>query len=283
MPTVGLGTWQYNDTTAYAATCAAFAAGYTYVDTAWGYGNEKGVGKAIADCWKGKREDLFVMTKVPGGLNHSETLSAHKDNLQWLGLKYVDHLMTHFPCDWQETKARCNTPRRKEEWLALESIYKAGLTRSIGISHYCQQHIEEILSVATVMPAVNQVEYHIGSGDVDKVIAFCAEKGIHFQSYSPLCGPCDVKNPKDSLINGELVTRIGAKYNVSGPQVSLRFIVQQALQKGSFIAGVIPKSSNPKHIAENIDLFGFELSEEDMTDLKKATQPAGQPGDCDAP
>lgn len=285
MPLVGLGTWQYNDTTAYSAMCTAFELGYTYVDTAWGYGNEKGVGDALAHCWFGKgrkREDLFLMTKIPGGLNTSEVMEAAADNLRWLGLDYVDHLMTHFPCDWNETPERCNKARRQEEWQALEELMKQGKTRSIGVSHYCKQHIDDILEIATILPSINQVEWHVGSGDVDEVIDYCREKGIFFQSYSPLCGPCDAA-PEDSLINGTMVTEIASHYkNVTGPQVALKYIVQLAQTK-DHIAGVIPKASDPAYIKENIDLFKFTLSDADMATLGGATQPAGSLGDCDAP
>jgi len=279
LPVVGAGTWQYNDTIAYESVCASFAAGYTFVDTANGYRNQKGVGKAIKDCWKGAREELFVMTKVPGGLDASETLAAHKENMEQLGLDYVDHLMTHYPADWSATPSRANPKRRQEEWQALESIYKTGEARSIGISHYCSNHIDDILDVATVRPSVNQVEWHVGAGDVDQVIDKCKKEKIHFMSYSPLCGPCEYE-PEDSLINGKLVSQIASKYGVTGAQVSLRWIVQKAMTE-EFIAGVIPKSNNPKHIASNIDLFGFELSGTDMATLSAATSPAGEPGDCD--
>ena len=281
MPVVGAGSWLYNDSVAYDSYCKAFAAGYTFVDTAWGYGNERGVGAAIRDCWEGARDELFVMTKIPGGLNASATAAAHADNLAWLGLDYVDHLMTHFPADWAATPARSSPAARQEEWLALEDVYKRGEARSIGISHYCASHIDDVLAVATVPPSVNQVEYHVGSGDVDEVIAKCAASGIYFMSFSPLCGPCDT-TPEDSLISGQLVTAIGAKYNVSGSQVALRWIVQQALEK-PFMAGVIPKSDNPEHIAANADLFSFELSADDMATLSAATMPAAEPGDCDVP
>ena len=161
MPVVGAGSWEYNDTVAYDSYCKAFALGYNMIDTANGYGNEEGVGRAIKDCWldAGKaREDLFVMTKIPGGLNTTETLDAHNQNMEWLGLDYVDHLMTHFPADWSETPSRSSPEARQEEWLALESIYKTGAARSIGVSHYCNSHIDDILKVATVQPSVNQVE-----------------------------------------------------------------------------------------------------------------------------
>lgn len=279
MPLVGAGTWQYNDSVAYDSVCQAFAAGYNYVDTANGYGNQKGVGRAIKDCWKKPREELFVMTKIPGGLNTSEVEAAHRENMKQLQLDYVDHLMTHFPGDWEATPARSSPQRRQEEWRALEKIYKSGEARSIGVSHYCTRHIDDVLAIATVRPSINQVEYHVGSQDVDDVMGKCTKEGIFFQSFSPLCGPCDYK-PKDSLINGELVSSIAAKHNVSGSQVSLRYIVQQALE-GKYIAGVIPKSDNPQHLASNIDLFDFNLTAAEMAQLAAATQPAPEAGDCD--
>lgn len=279
LPLVGLGTWQYNDTIAYEALCKAFAAGYTYVDTANGYGNQKGVGQAIRDCWTKSRDELFVMTKIPGGLDTSETLAAHAENLQQLGLDYVDHLMVHYPGDWSDTPERSNPARRQEEWLALESIYKKGEARSLGISHYCSQHIDDVLEVATVRPSVNQVEYHIGSGDLDDVIQKCATERIYFMSYSSLCGPCSYE-PKDSLIDGDMVSSIGAAHNVSGAQVSLRWIVQQSLTR-EYIGPVIPKSNNADHIASNFDLFSFELTADEMSTLTLATVPAGYLGDCD--
>jgi len=279
-PLVGAGTWQYNDTVAYSSVCAAFDAGYTFVDTANGYGNQKGVGAAIKDCWKGTREELFVITKVPGGLDYEETLAAHRENMDQLGLTYVDHLMTHFPADWSATPERSTPQRRQEEWRALEKTYNDGEVRSIVMSHYCSQHVDDILAVATVKPSVNQVEYHVGSQDIDDVIDKCKEAGIRFMSYSPLCGPCEISDPKYSLITGDLVTSIGAKYGKSGSQVALRYIVQQALTT-EHIGGVIPKSDNPKHLASNFDLFDFELSDEDMAALGAATEPAAEAGDCD--
>jgi len=279
MPLVGAGTWQFNDTVAYSSLCKAFEAGYTYIDTANGYGNQKGVGKAIKDCWKGTREELFVMTKIPGGLDKSETLAAHAENMEQLGLDYVDHVMTHYPADWDASPSRATPQRRQEEWLALESIYKTGAARSIGISHYCTNHIDDVLEFATVRPSINQVEYHVGAGDVNSVMEKCEKEGIFFQSYSPLCGPCTYE-PEDSLINGKIVSAVAAKHNVSGAQVSLRWIVQQSLS-GKKIAGVIPKSDSAKHLASNIDLFNFELSEDEMQTLSAVAVPAGFPGDCD--
>eukprot|EP00562_Extubocellulus_spinifer_P032168 CAMPEP_0178726782 /NCGR_PEP_ID=MMETSP0699-20121125/27503_1 /TAXON_ID=265572 /ORGANISM="Extubocellulus spinifer, Strain CCMP396" /LENGTH=347 /DNA_ID=CAMNT_0020378431 /DNA_START=226 /DNA_END=1272 /DNA_ORIENTATION=+ len=284
MPLIGAGTWQYNDTIAYESVCKAFKAGYTFVDTALGYGNQVGVGNAIKDCWKGSREELFVMTKIPGGLSASEALVAHEQNLHELDLTYVDHVMTHFPSDWHVSPERSTREQRQEEWMALENIYYRGLSRSIGISHYCPRHIDDVMDIATVNPSINQVEYHVGSGDVDGVMDKCAENGITFMSFSPLCGPCQF-NAKDSLINGDLVTEIANKHGagVSGSQVALRFIVQQALDARSFVGGVIPKSNNYDHIVSNADIFSFELGEDDMRRLHAASQPAAEGGDCDVP
>lgn len=273
LPLLGAGTWQYNDTMAYDSVCKAFAAGYTMVDTAFGYRNQKGVGSAIKDCWTSSREDLFVLTKIPGGLNTSQVYAAHKQNLLELQLPYVDHLMTHFPSDWDETVA--SKQARQEEWLALEDIYYTGEARSIGISHYCPQHIEDILEVATVLPSINQVEYHVGSQDVDDVRSTCQKYGITFMSFSPLCGPCELERPEDSLIDGTLVSDIASHYpNITPSQVSLRFIVQQGIP-------VIPKSTSPTHIESNGNIFRFELDEEDMFTLLAATKPSAEIGDCD--
>lgn len=283
MPLIGAGTWQYNDTIAYQSLCLAFSAGYTLVDTAFGYGNERGVGNAIRDCYSGKRSDLFVLTKVPGGLSFSETLAAHHHNLFLLNLEYVDHLMVHYPADWQACKA--SKQFRQEEWRALEEIYYSGKARSIGVSHYCSRHLDDIFEIATVFPSLNQVEYHVGSQDVDHVIQYCKDHNIAFMSFSPLCGPCTMKDPhQDSLIDGDLVTEIAAHYpNVTGSQVALRFIVQQAMQPHSYMGGVIPKSNQLSHILSNMDVFRFQLTEQDMDRLRQAARPAAELGDCDVP
>lgn len=273
LPLLGAGTWQYNDTIAYQSVCKAFQAGYTFVDTAFGYGNQKGVGNAIRDCWQGRREDLFVLTKIPGGLTKEQVFAAHYQNLFNLGLDYVDHLMTHFPADWDETVA--SPEHRQEEWLALEDIYKKGEARSIGISHYCERHIYDILKVASIAPSINQVEYHVGSQDVDRVMGACHRFGITFMSFSPLCGPCQY-DPEDSLIHGNLVNEIASHYNVTGSQVSLRYVVQQGIP-------VIPKSNTKTHIALNRDIFAFQLSPADMEKLAAATKPPAEDGDCDVP
>lgn len=168
----------------------------------------------------------------------------------------------------------------------LSVVVVVDQARSIGVSHYCAAHLGDVMAVATVVPSINQVEYHVGSGDLNRVIAKCQEIGTYFMSYSPLCGPCRYQ-ASDSLIDGDLVTKVANRYNVTGSQVSLRWIVQQAIPGAPgyvpFVAGVIPKSDTAAHIAANLDLFGFELSQHDMDTLAGAYKPAGSEGDCGCP
>lgn len=170
----------------------------------------------------------------------------------------------------------------------MEAIFKAGKAKAIGVSHYCKHHMEDILAIAEVKPAVNQVQFHVGMGPApanatdDK--PWDATVGVHFESFSPLCGPCTTPDGKKdmSLITGPLVTGIGAKYNVSGVQVSLRWLVQQGIP-------VIPKTDRKEHLIENADLFSWSLSDEDMAALSAAKTPAvagvspSDSGDCGLP
>ena len=285
LPLVGVGTGSHeNSTSAYQSVCLAFGVGYDFVDTAYNYHNEEGVGKAIRDCYTKDRKDLFVMTKVPGGLKADEVYAAHKQNLMELGLEYVDHLMFHFPSAWHDNDASSPSSQlRQEGWLALEEIYKSGEARSIGFSHYCPQHIHDIMEVATITPSINQVECHIGSGDSDHVRQTCKDYGITFMSYSPLCGNCKYE-PEDSLISGKLVTEIASHYkhnttgeSTSGSQVSLRFVVQQSIP-------IIPRSLSKDHLISNLNIFDFELSDDDMKTLSEATEPGPHSlRDCEVP
>jgi diketogulonate reductase-like aldo/keto reductase len=235
---------------------------------------------------------LLSFLSIKGGLNSSQTQDLHELNLEELGLDYVDHLMIHYPSDWEQKTT--GAKQRQDEWLALEAIYKTGEARTIGISHYCSRHILDVLWVATITPAINQVEYHIGSQDIDSVIETCSDFGITFMSFSPLCGPCTY-DAKDSLVNGDLVTEIAKQYEhnttrsssrtsrtyiedfddtVTGSQVSLAYIVQQGIP-------VIPKSNTMAHIISNKEIFDFVLSDEHMERLKRTTKPSAEPGDCD--
>lgn len=260
MPLIGLGTWKYNSTVAAAAVSSAFIAGYRHVDTAQGYENQLGVGHALAKAGL-KREEYFVTTKIPGGLNASATTAALEQSLKELQLGVVDLMLIHWAAD--------TLPEVQEQWLAMEAWAKAGKARAIGVSHFCKVHLEAVLKVATLPVAVNQNQYHVGMGEDtqprlhDK--AYAESHGILYQSYSSLCGPCTPPQNK-ALINGPLVTEIGRAYNKTGAQVALRWVVQQGIP-------VIPKSSNLEHIKSNFELFDFQLTSADMARLSAATYP----------
>jgi len=273
MPLVGIGTWTANDTVAESSVKMAFDMGYRHVDTAFVYENQDGVGRALKASGVARNE-YFVTSKVPPG-NATATAQNLAKCLNDLGLDYVDLMLIHY-----NDPNISNPTQRKEQWLEMEKWAKAGKARAIGVSHYCKHHIEDILSVATLPIAVNQVQYHVGMGSAGDMAtddkAFVESKGILYQSFSPLCGPC---NPPDNklLIDGSLVSNIGKAHKKTGAQVSLKWLVQQG-------SPVIPRSSNPVHLRENMDLFDFDLSDSEMESLNKATVPAvgGGPGPTDS-
>lgn len=269
MPLIGFGTWQYNDSVSEQAVIDAFKVGYRHVDTANVYNNQAGVGAGLATATKSaglQREDYFVTSKIPGGLSESATLAALQKDLELLQLDYVDLMLLHWPSPGNDA---AGAAQRKQQWLTLEKWAKQGKARAIGVSHYCQGHLKDILSVATLPVALNQNQYHIGMAQDaqprlhDK--AFNEKHGIIYMSYSSLCGPCDPPHNME-LITGDLVVGIGKNHNKTGAQVSLRWLVQQKIP-------VIPKSSNIKHIMGNFDIFDFELTAPEMQKLSASTSP----------
>lgn len=264
MPMAGLGTWQYNNSVAQSAVSMALSYGTRHIDTAYVYENQVGVGAGIADSGV-PRDELFVTSKVPGGLDQDGTVAAHEENLQQLGLAYVDLLLVHFPCAFDGVTG-CSKEGRQATWRGLEQLQKSGKARAIGVSHYCQQHMDDVLEIATVPVAVNQQEWHVGMGpDPEGVRSYCDAHNITFQSFSPLCGPCG-EGLDHELITGELVTSIGEAHGKTGAQVALRWLVENG-------SPVIAKTSNPKHLAQNMDLFAWELTAAELEKLNAATSP----------
>jgi len=284
LPMTGIGTWQYNDTVAEAAVTLALSLGYTHIDTAIGYNNQLGIAKALKASSR-PRDSYFVTSKIPGGLDYASATKTLEQSLDQLGIAYTDMMLVHFPATWGGKGGKA---LRQAGWKALEDFYKAGKTRAIGISHYCEAHIADVLEIATVVPAVNQVQYHVGMGapttsgvnmtDMpvpSKPSDQPSYKGITYQSFSPLCGPCGTTE----LIDGPLVTGIGKAHGKSGAQVSLKWQVQRGIP-------VIPKTHQKEYMLENMDLFDWELTDAEMQQLDAATKPpvAGDPdgssGDC---
>ena len=237
MPAVAAGTWQYDADYASQSVTAALSVGFTHIDTAHDYcadgstgdcstkggSNQVGIKAAIAAA---TRSDLFITTKVPGcgkqGVGTetcgADSVAAADKNLEELGTSYVDLLLVHFPAGESSTRT-CEY--MKAQWKALSDAHLAtNKTRALGVSNFCQSSLECLASDAdAVVPAVNQFQYHIGMGpDPTSLVSYCKEKGIVPQAYSPL------GDNTTMLVNGPLVTKLGAAHNKSGVQVSLKWI-----------------------------------------------------------
>eukprot|EP00656_Telonema_subtile_P031850 TRINITY_DN3488_c0_g1_i2.p1 TRINITY_DN3488_c0_g1~~TRINITY_DN3488_c0_g1_i2.p1 ORF type:complete len:345 (+),score=74.48 TRINITY_DN3488_c0_g1_i2:100-1134(+) len=272
MPVIAAGTWQYTPAQAQAATTAAINAGFTHIDTAYTYTDETGVGTAIAASGM-KRSDVFLTTKVPGcGLANvsldncgPDSLTAAEDNLKQLGLDYVDLLLVHFP-----PSGGCgadNCVRMQQQWAALSTLLAANKTRALGVSNYCVSCLECLKAAGGITPALNQVEYHVGQGsdpETSTLIQYCAQQNVVLEAYSPL------GTNSSELISGPLVTSIGAAHNKTGVQVALRWIWQNGVT-------LTTKSANPSHLAADLDIFDWSLTDEEMKQLDAATTPKGTP------
>jgi diketogulonate reductase-like aldo/keto reductase len=278
MPLAGLGTggyWAGNQSAVYAGVRLALSLGYRHLDTALGYRTQGALARAIDDS-KVAREDLFLVSKVPGGLNGSETAHAIEQSLAELRTTTIDLMLIHSPGSW----AGVGSPSlRQESWRALEAAWARGQLRAIGVSHFCPRHVEDLLKLGGKAPiAVNQVEYHCGMGpsSVNQTDGpgFDRLRGILFESFMPFCGQCH----DDELLNGELTTGIGKAHGKTGAQVALRWLVQQGIP-------VIPRSGSAKHQAENLAIFDFQLSADEMRRLSAFTKPklGGLGHDCSVP
>ncbi|MFE2071560.1 aldo/keto reductase [Streptomyces misionensis] len=241
IPQLGFGVFQVPDEQTTAAVTSALEAGYRSIDTAAIYGNETGVGRALAAAAL-PREELFVTTKVwNADQGYDATLRAFDASLAKLGLDYVDLYLIHWP-----------TPARdlyRDSWRALERLAEEGRIRAAGVSNFQPDHLERLLDGATLIPAVNQIELHPGLQQA-ALRAFHAEHKIATEAWSPLA--------QGAVLDDPAITDIAARHGKSPAQVVIRW----HLQLGNI---VIPKSVTPARIRENLDVFDFALSEQEMT------------------
>jgi len=260
MPMVSLGTWQYNSSLAQSVVSLGLKLGFTHIDTANDYKNQDGVGRALA---RHSRDSYFVTTKVPPQTFLSKAYQGTSkdldENMQLLGLDYVDLVLLHFPPLTQSCSAM------QEAWRAMEDFLAAKRTRAIGVSNYCPSTLDCLLAKATVVPAVNQVMWHVGMGtDPIALRSYCAAKNITLQAYSPL------GDGTSELVSGALVSGIGSRHNKSGAQVSLRWVAQHGVPLST-------KAKAEKYLAEDLDIFDWSLSDSELARLDAATTPAGKP------
>ncbi|MGC9436750.1 aldo/keto reductase [Streptomyces sp. WG5] len=241
MPQLGFGVFQVPDEETTAAVAGALEAGYRSIDTAAVYGNERGVGKALTASGL-SREDLFITTKLwNDDQGEDKALAAFDASLDKLGLDYVDLYLIHWP-----------TPARDlyvETYRVLEEILASGRTRAIGVSNFRVPDLQRLRANTGVTPAVNQIELHPALQQ-SELRAFHAEHGIATEAWSPLA--------QGAVLKDEPIVRISGSHGVSPAQVVLRW----HLQSGNI---VIPKSVTPERIRQNVDVFGFELSDADMS------------------
>lgn len=254
VPQLALGTWLISDDTAAEAVKEAAKIGYRHFDSAQAYGNERGVGEGIRDCGI-KREELFVTTKVAA--EHKDYKTAAQgidDSLKKMGLDYIDLMIIHSPQPWKMVNQSQDRyfQGNLEAWRALTDAYKAGKLRSIGVSNFLREDIDNLLENAEVKPMVNQVLCHISNTPLD-LIEYCQSKGIVMEAYSPVAHgeALKIKGIKD----------MADKYKVSIPQLCIRYDLQLGMI-------TLPKTANPSHMRTNGDV-DFVISGEDMEVLKK--------------
>ncbi|WP_406423202.1 aldo/keto reductase [Streptomyces sp. NBC_00873] len=241
MPQLGFGVWQVPDDKAAKAVATAIESGYRSIDTAAIYGNEEGTGKAVAASGV-PREELFVTTKLwNGDQGYESTMRAFDASLDKLGLDYVDLYLIHWPVPAKDAYV--------DTYKAFEKIYADGRAKAIGVSNFLPEHLERLLDETSVVPVINQIELHPQLQQAESR-AFHARHGIATEAWSPL-------GQGKGLLEVPTVIAIAQKHGRTPAQAVLRW----HLQTGNV---VIPKSVTPSRIAENIDVFGFELDADDL-------------------
>lgn len=252
IPKLGLGTWMINNDDVVQAVVDAVKIGYRHIDTAQAYANESGVGDGIRACGA-KREDLFITTKLAAEIkSYEEAVSSIDQSLKVMGLDYIDMMIIHSPQPWMNFGDEDRYfEGNREAWRALEDAYKAGKLRAIGVSNFQKEDLDNILSTCTVKPMVNQILAHISNTPIE-LIQYTQEQDILVEAYSPIA--------HGELLKNQKVVKMAEKYDVSVPQLSIRYDLQLGLLP-------LPKTANTEHMKNNAQV-DFTISEEDMEFLK---------------
>jgi diketogulonate reductase-like aldo/keto reductase len=250
MPALGLGVFQTPPDETRTAVEAALSAGYRQVDTAAAYGNEREVGEAIRSSGIA-RSEVFVESKIwISDYGYDETLHGFEKSAAKLGVDQIDLLILHqaLPSDFDKTL---------EAYRALETLLADGKVRAIGVSNFMVDHLTSLLEKATVVPAVNQIEVH-PYFQQRQVQAFGAERGILTQAWSPIGGITFYRDSSHgSTLEDPVIGQIAQAHGKTPAQVMLRWHLQEG-------RSVIPKSTKPHRIAENFDVFDFDLTDNEV-------------------
>ena len=241
MPSIGFGTYKSgNDEETAKIIKYALNIGYRQIDTASFYGNEVGIGNGIKESGI-NREDIFLVTKLwNDDHGYDKTIEAFNKSLEKLQVNYIDLYLIHWP-----------NKLNSETWKAFEYLYKTGKVKSIGVCNFKIGHLEELKKTAKIMPMVNQIEIHPQSSKND-MLSYCEENNIQLVAWSPIT--------RGKLFSNELMINLAEKYKKTIAQIILRWHFQRGIIP-------IPKSSNEERIKENLNIFDFELSINDMKSI----------------
>uniref|UniRef100_A0A0E0P9S9 NADP-dependent oxidoreductase domain-containing protein n=1 Tax=Oryza rufipogon TaxID=4529 RepID=A0A0E0P9S9_ORYRU len=278
VPAVGLGTASLRsvgEESFRGALLAALEVGYRHIDTASVYGSERVVGEAVAGAARrgviACREEVFVTTKVWCTQCHPDlVLPSLRESLQNLQMEYVDMYLVHWPMSVKPTKP--HYPMKREDimpmdlrgvWQAMEECHQLGLAKMIGVSNFTTKKLQELLAFAKIPPAVNQVELN-PVWQQKKLMEFCKAKGIHVTAYFPLGGrhSTSTVNP---VLDSDVLKEIAAAKGKSVAQISLRWIYEQG-------ASMVTTSTKRERLKENIDIFDWQLSDEDRLKISQIPQ-----------
>lgn len=251
IPCIGYGTFLMDDAAAEKTVIDAVNAGYRHIDTASYYGNETGIGAAVRNCGV-PREELFVTSKLwNDDQGYDATLKAFDKTMNKLGLDYLDLYLIHWPAP-AKIRDRYREYNR-ETWRAFEKLYNEGRIKAIGVSNFLVHHLKPLMEAAEIQPMVNQLELHPAYPQRE-IVNFCKENDILVEAWSPLMRGRALDNP--------LLLELSKKYGKSVAQLLVRWCVQYGVLP-------LPKTQNPGRMAENADVFGFELSTEDVKKMRE--------------
>ena len=247
IPSIGFGTWKLkNNEETVEIIKEAIKCGYSHIDTAFAYGNEETIGKGIKES-NIDRKDLFITGKLwNDDRGYENIINACKRTIKNLNCEYLDLYLIHWPAskavhdDWIEIN--------KETWQALEYLYEQGLVKAIGVCNFKINQLEELIKTAKIKPMVNQIEFHIGVYNKD-ILDYCNRNNIIVEAWSPL--------GSGKLFKVEELKEMASKYNVSVAQLCIRWCLQNNTLP-------LPKSKNIERIKNNLDVFNFEITNEDM-------------------
>lgn len=243
MPIIGYGVYQVSPEECERCVSDALSVGYRMIDTAQAYHNEEGVGSAVKKSGI-SRDELFLVSKIwISNYGYEKAKASIDESLRKLGTDYIDLMLLHQPfCD------------RYGAYRALETAYKEGKLRAIGVSNFYPDHFIDLASNVEIVPAVNQVETHVFDQQIEAQ-KYMKEFGTHMMAWAPLA------EGRNNFFTNPVLEEIGKKYGKSVAQVALRWLTQRDVI-------IIPKSVHIERMRQNLDIFDFTLSDEDMEAIK---------------